>query len=1013
MMVLILAAAVAAPAPAPAPFVLDLDPAAQPSEQAFHNRSLSSWGGNAVLAGDGEYHLFAAAMTMGCNLGAWSSNSEVIHATAASPADPFLLRNVALPPWHHNPQALLHPDGTWLLFTIGTVGVPAPHRCKKTKPLGGPQLGGAARGPKTGEFVQLHHSTSPDGPWTFLNLTGDPANPGIFGGGTTDNRDHGTNPTPVVLPNGTVVVGSHDSEGFYVQVAPSWRGPYTRIPGHLFTFESDDRSAGYVFEDPFLFFDKAARRWRCLMHEYTLAGGGHHLGGAAVSLTPDLLGPWQLQNHSTPAYTLQANDTAGNTETFSRRERPKLLLDAQGQPEVLFTAVCPKQPKGDGLCYTHAQRIKSQPAPAKISLKTEDAPMSAVDPVSGKLLFVDRAVLRSASSDIELEVHPPTKMGAVIIATEPWEAEAVYAYNTMLKVNDTTFFMYYDVIAQNLPTVLRFTALAISHDGITFTKPSLGAVWYNGSRANNLVWPPSDGRAGHASYAYHEPGSVFLDTKPGVPAAERFKMVASWQGGVWVMSSPDGIQFQAMYGKPVVAHSDTQNVAFYDQYKQRYAGYIRIDNAHPPEHPSNETCAIQSPIRRIGRCDLGTKLDPPWPCTYKDAHDVFTFDEKDPACLDIYTNSVTQYYGIYLFFPSVFMHMQFAESEDKGNDGIVEGRLAVSRDGINASYVDAPNGRTAFLPLGVNRCSPMMPSVYPRGVEWCPGNDPASDGASDFDAAEIYTAAGFAISKNQEEIYVYYGGMAYTHGTAGQATAGQHNSGVGAARLRIDGFVSINAPQIFNTLKQGVARAASVAALPGFTTIELTVPSAADCPKPTNRSTPGSPAKNLTTCNYELPGKSCHANGYHAVTCQVAQDCATNTGEPLEQLTCAGLVVGCVTGFCKTTTPAGTHNELCLKYAPASPPMSIIDGGLVLELNVHTGVAGLVFVELQDHVGGTPIPGYTLEESRPVRGNYVRAMFNWVGGSSLTQLAGQKVLMRVRMTDAKLYSASFTCASTK
>ena len=152
--------------------------------------------------------------------------------------------------------------------------------------------------------------------------------------------------------------------------------------------------------------------------------------------------------------------------------------------------------------------------------------------------------------------------------------------------------------------------------------------------------------------------------------------------------------------------------------------------------------SLQAPIRRIGRCDLGTKLDPPWPCTVKDAQDVFSFDASDPACMDIYTNSATLYNGVYLFFPSVFMHMAFAESEDKGNDGILEGRLAVSRDGVSAAYVDAPNGRAAFLPLGVNRCAPMLPSTYPAGVEWCPGNNPASDGQSDFDAAEIYTAAG-------------------------------------------------------------------------------------------------------------------------------------------------------------------------------------------------------------------------------------------------------------------------------
>ena len=64
-------------------------------------------------------------------------------------------------------------------------------------------------------------------------------------------------------------------------------------------------------------------------------------------------------------------------------------------------------------------------------------------------------------------------------------------------------------------------------------------------------------------------------------------------------------------------------------------GYIRIDNPVPKEHPSNESCPIQAPIRRIGRCDLGTKLTPPWPCTLKDAQDVFTFDEEDPGCMDI------------------------------------------------------------------------------------------------------------------------------------------------------------------------------------------------------------------------------------------------------------------------------------------------------------------------------------------------------------------------------------------
>lgn len=119
------------------------------------------------------------------------------------------------------------------------------------------------------------------------------------------------------------------------------------------------------------------------------------------------------------------------------------------------------------------------------------------------------------------------------------------------------------------------------------------------------------------------------------------------------------------------------------------------------------------------------------------------------------TNAATPYYGVYLFFPSVFMHMEFATGT--GNDGILEGRLAVSRDGHTAKYVDAPNARGPFLPLGVNRCDELQPAKYPAGVEWC-AND-ATMGKSDFDASEIYTAAGYALGSDGESVIVYYGGM--------------------------------------------------------------------------------------------------------------------------------------------------------------------------------------------------------------------------------------------------------------
>ena len=42
-----------------------------------------------------------------------------------------------------------------------------------------------------------------------------------------------------------------------------------------------------------------------------------------------------------------------NLTTFSL----KLLLGADGAPEVLYTGVCPP---GKGLCYTHAQAVRGR-----------------------------------------------------------------------------------------------------------------------------------------------------------------------------------------------------------------------------------------------------------------------------------------------------------------------------------------------------------------------------------------------------------------------------------------------------------------------------------------------------------------------------------------------------------------------------------------------------------------------------------------------------------------------------
>ena len=78
---------------------------------------------------------------------------------------------------------------------------------------------------------------------------------------------------------------------------------------------------------------------------------------------------------------------------------------------------------------------------------------------------------------------------------------------------------------------------------------------------------------------------------------------------------------------------------------------------------------------------------------------------------------------------------------------------------------------------------------------------------------------------------------------------------------------------------------------------------------------------------------------------------------------------------------------------------------------MQTSVAGLVYVEVQDGATGAPLPGHALADARGVRGNFFAKTVGWAGGNSLTAIAGRTVRLKFAMTDAKLYSATFRCAS--
>ena len=89
---------------------------------------------------------------------------------------------------------------------------------------------------------------------------------------------------------------------------------------------------------------------------------------------------------------------------------------------------------------------------------------------------------------------------------------------------------------------------------------------------------------------------------------------------------------------------------------------------------------------------------------------------------------------------------------------------------------------------------------------------------------------------------------------------------------------------------------------------------------------------------------------------------------------------------------------------PVHPPLHPVSGhqsGAFIR-----PAAGSIRFELCEE-NGTPIPGFTLQESEELFGNDVAHMVRWKQGQDLGGLAGRPVRLRAVLHDADLYSIQF------
>lgn len=197
-------------------------------------------------------------------------------------------------------------------------------------------------------------------------------------------------------------------------------------------------------------------------------------------------------------------------------------------------------------------------------------------------LFIDHFLI-SRLARTHLQLHHPQLAPATPAPANNME------YGTVIKDGDI-----YRLYTRDGRGALRdgdaqeVTRYCESRDGIHWSKPNLGLVELDGSKANNII--------------LHEPPfchnfSPMLDTRPGVPAAERYKALAGTvKSSLVAFVSGDGIRWRKLRQEPVIRYTkeyafDSQNVSFWSELEGCYVCYFR----HFLDKKLRSVCRTTSP----------------------------------------------------------------------------------------------------------------------------------------------------------------------------------------------------------------------------------------------------------------------------------------------------------------------------------------------------------------------------------------------------------------------------------
>ena len=184
-------------------------------------------------------------------------------------------------------------------------------------------------------------------------------------------------------------------------------------------------------------------------------------------------------------------------------------------------------------------------------------------------LFVDNHVIDEITGDAKLHLHKPVAKEGVLVTDQPWEGNTS-AYYTIFQ-DGNLFRMYYrgshyDVKTKKM-THPQVACYAESTDGIHWTKPELGIVEFEGSKANSIVV------IGEGSHNF----TPFKDANPDCTPDARYKALGGGRGGLIAFKSADAVHWEIIGNAPVITKGafDSQNLAFWDTVRGTYVDFHR------------------------------------------------------------------------------------------------------------------------------------------------------------------------------------------------------------------------------------------------------------------------------------------------------------------------------------------------------------------------------------------------------------------------------------------------------